>query len=146
MKLLRTTLPASVLLGGCLAAPPNDTIAEAEEDAAEATDALAAAPPDDLPRWRVYQAGRDATATRHDPDPVLDPNNIAMTPRDRETLCKVALAASTFGACGAAALACVGAEVITLGSVTVPCVWLGLVLCGAHGSAAGVVDCEVVAN
>ena len=54
---------------GILAAPPNDTIAEAEEDAAEATDALAAAPPDDLPRWRVYQAGRDATATRHDPDP-----------------------------------------------------------------------------
>lgn len=93
----------------------------------------------DGPKWGRKLAG---WAGRY-----FDPKNIGMTPSDRVNLCKVALAIGTFTACAAGSLACVGADVVTFGSVTVPCIWVTLLLCGGHGTVSGLlVDCPALVN
>lgn len=76
----------------------------------------------------------------------FDPKNIAMTSREHENLCKVALTVVAFTGCLAAIVGCGTAVSMTLGGVTIPCSWVTGIICTGHGLAPNLFDCTRAAQ
>ena len=73
----------------------------------------------------------------------FDPKNVAMRPADKEALCKWSFSAAILAACSLTALGCSVGEVVTVGSVTIPCWLLATAVCvGSDKTVGNILDCH----